>query len=72
MAINSSQRFFAVSSFKVSNKHLSRHSIFKDCLEPDVHHMRSQILSILIDFILDWALFVPFFGSTKNGKRQSF
>ena len=42
-------------------KYLPRHSIFKDCLESDVHHMTSQILSILIDFILDRAFFVPFF-----------
>ena len=35
--------------------------IFKDCLESDVHHMTSQILSILIDFIPDRAFFVPFF-----------
>ena len=62
------QRYFAqclvVSAFKVSNdldKYLPRHSIFKDCLESDVHHMISQILSILIDFILDRAFFVPFF-----------
>ena len=42
------------SAFKVSNdldKYLSRHNIFKDCLESDVHHMTSQILPILIDFI---------------------
>ena len=33
----------------------------KDCVESDVHHMTSQILSILIDFILDRAFFVPLF-----------
>ena len=51
-------------TFKVSNdldEHLPRHSIIKDCLESDVHHMTSQILSILIDFIQDRAFFVPFF-----------
>ena len=40
-----------VSAFKVSNnldKHLPRHSIFKDCLESDVHHMTS--LTDLINF----------------------
>ena len=40
---------------------MPRHSIIKDCLESDVHHMMSQILSILIDFTLDRAFFVPFF-----------
>ena len=53
-----------VSTFKVSNdldKYLPRHNMFKDCLESDVNHMTSQILSILIDFILDRAFFVPFF-----------
>ena len=52
-----------VSTFKVSNnldKYLPKHSIFKDFLESDVNHMTSQILSILIDFILDHAFFVPF------------
>ena len=37
----------AVSVSQVSNdvdKYLLRHSIFNDCLEPDVHHMRSQIV----------------------------
>ena len=68
MATHFFQRSFAyclvVSVFKVSNdlqKYLPRHSIFKDCLESDVHHMTSQILSILIDFIPDRAFFVPFF-----------
>ena len=58
-----------VSAFKVSNdsdKYLPRHSVFKDCLESDVHHMTSQILSILINFIQDRALFVPFFGRFSN------
>ena len=48
-----------VSVSKVSNdldKHLLRHSIFRECLELDVHHMTSQILSILIDFIDDRAI----------------
>ena len=35
-------------------------SYLKDCLELDVHHMTSLILSILIDFIQDRAFFVPF------------
>ena len=68
MTTNFFQRSFAqclvVSAVKVSNdlqKYLPRHSIFKDCLESDVHHMTSQILSILIDFIQDRAFFVPFF-----------
>ena len=68
MTTNFFQRSFAqclvVSTFKVSNdlhKYLPKHSIFKDCLESDVHHMTSQILSILIDFIPDHAFFVPFF-----------
>ena len=55
-----------VSAFKVSNdleKYLPRHSIFEDCLDSDVHHMTSQILSILIDFIKDRAFFLPFFRS---------
>ena len=54
-----------VSVFKVSNdldKYLPTHSIIKDCLESDVHHMTSQILLILIDFIQDLALFVPLFS----------
>ena len=70
MTINFFQRSFAwylvVSAFKVSNdldKYLPRHSIIKDCLESDVHHMTSQILSILIDFIQDRAFLVPFFRS---------
>ena len=68
------------------HKYLPRHSIFKDCLESDVHHMTSQILSILIDFIPDRAFFVPFSrpfckslninnsgtrNDIRNGKRQS-
>ena len=56
----------AVSAFKVSNdsdKYLPRHSVFKDCLESDVHHMTSQILQILTDFIQDRTFFVPFFRS---------
>ena len=64
------QRSFAkclvVSTFKVSNdldKCLPRHSIIKDCLESDVHHMTSQISSILIDFIQDRTYFVPFLRS---------
>ena len=55
-----------VSTFKVSNdldKYFPRHSTIKDCLESDVHHMTSQILSILIDFIQDRAFFVLFFRS---------
>ena len=55
-----------VSASKVSDdldKYLPRHSMFKDCLESDVHHMTSQILSVLIDFIQDGAFFVPFFRS---------
>ena len=58
-----------VSTFKVSNdldKYLPRHGIIKDCLESDVHHMTSQILSILIDFIQDRAFFVPFLGRFTN------
>ena len=45
------------------HKYFPRHSIFKDYLESDVHHMTSEILSILIDFIQDRAFFVPFFSS---------
>ena len=58
MTTNFFRRCFAcclvLSVFKVSNdldKYLPRHSIFKNCLELDIHHMTSQILSILIDFI---------------------
>ena len=94
MTTNFFQRSFAqclvVSTFKVSNdsdKYLPRHSVIKDCLESDVHHMTSQILSILIDFIQDRAFFVPFFllfykslniitleleTILENSKRQSF
>ena len=68
MTINFFQRSFAeclvVFAFKVSNdldKYLLRHSIIRNCLESDVHHMTSQILSILIDSIKDRAFFVPFF-----------
>ena len=43
------------------DKYLPRHGIFKDCLESYVHHLTSQILSILIDCIQDGAFFVPFF-----------
>ena len=67
------QRTFAqclvVSAFKVStdsDKYLPRHSVIKDCLESDVLHMTSQILSILIDFIQDRAFFVPFFFRFTN------
>ena len=70
MTTNLFQIFFAlclvVSAFKVSNdsdKYLPRHSLFKNCLESDVHHMTSQILSILIDFIQDRAFCVPLFRS---------
>ena len=73
MTTNFFQRSFAqclvVSAFKVSNdldKYFPRYSIFKNCLESDVHHMTSQILSILIDVILDSAFFVPFFGCFSN------
>ena len=75
-----------VFAFKVSNdsdKHLSRHSIIKDCLESDVHHTTSQILSILIDFIQGRAFFGSFSNLKtlitlelemilRNGKLQSF
>ena len=93
MATHFFQRSFVlclvVSVFKVSNdlhKYLLRHNLFKDCLESDVHHMTSQILSILIDFIPDHAFFVPFLGRfanlqtlitlepetiSRNNKRQS-
>ena len=40
--------------------------MLKDCLESDVHHMTSQILSILIDFIPDREFFVPFLGRFAN------
>ena len=73
MTTNFFQRSFAqclvVSAFKVSNdsdKYLPRHSVIKDCLESDVHHMTSQILSILIDFIQNRAFFVPFFCRFTN------
>ena len=68
--------------------YLPRHSIFRDCLESDVYHMTSQILSIFIDFIQDSIFFIPFFrlfykylninnsgtrnDIIRNGKRQSF
>ena len=55
-----------VFAFKVSNdldKYLPRHSILKDCLESDVYHMTSQILSILIDFIQDRAFFRTIFSA---------
>ena len=58
-----------VSVFKVSNdldNYFLTHSIFKDCLVSHVHHMTSQFLSILIDFIQDRAFFVPFFGRFSN------
>ena len=35
----------------------------KDSLESDVHHMTSQILSILIDFIQDHTFFASVFQS---------
>ena len=70
MTTNFFQRSLAqclvASVFKVSNdldNYLLTHSIFKDCLVSHVHHMTSQILSILIDFIQDRAFFVPFFRS---------
>ena len=48
-----------VSATNVPNnlkKYLLRNSIFKGCLEPDVHDMTSQILSILIGFTKDRAV----------------
>ena len=73
MTTNFFQRSFAqclvVSAFKVSNdseKYLPRHSAIKDCLESDVHHMTSQILSILIDFIQDRAFLYHFFCRFTN------
>ena len=36
-----------------SDKYLVSYSTFINPLEPDVHHMMSQILSILIDFYPD-------------------
>ena len=41
-----------------SDKCLLSYGTFINSLEPDVHHMTSQILSILIDFT---QIFVPFF-----------
>ena len=84
MATNFFQRSFAqclvVSAFKVLNdlnNYLSRHNIIKDCLESDVHHMTSQILSILIDFIQDSAFLRSFYKSlninnfgTKNDIKK--
>ena len=43
-----------------SDKYLLSYSTLINPLEPGVHHMTSQILSILIDFI---QTSVPFFGS---------
>ena len=68
------------------HKYLPRHIMFKDCLEPDVYDMTSQILSVLIDFNKDWAVpctvvLIGFwiFSATlklekilRNSKRQSF
>ena len=53
---------FLISGFLL---YLPSHSIFKHCLELDVHHMTSQILSILIDFIQDraYAIFSVVFKS---------
>ena len=56
-------RSFRLQVSNDSDKYLPRHGIVKDCLESDVHHMTSQILSFLIDFIKDRAFFVPFFRS---------
>ena len=50
--------------FKVSNdsdKYLPRHRIIKDCSESYVHHIMSQILSILIDFIQGHPFLVQLF-----------
>ena len=43
-----------------SGKCLPTYSTFINPLEPDVHHMTSQILLILIDFL---QISVPFFRS---------
>ena len=43
-----------------SNKCLLNYSTFTDPLKSDVHHMTSQILSILIDFT---KTSVPFFSA---------
>ena len=66
------QRSFAycleVSAYKVWNdldEYLLRRFMFKDCLEPNVHDMTSKILSILIDFTEDRALFVPLFKDVR-------
>ena len=44
--------------FKMIQISVSETSTIKDCLESDVHHMMSQILLILIDFIQDRTFFV--------------
>ena len=69
MIVRSDCSVIVVSTFKVSNdadKYLPRHSVIKDCLESDVHHMTSQILSILLDFIQDHAFFISFFCCFTN------
>ena len=40
--------------------------MIKDCLESDVHHMTSETLSTLIDFIRDHSFFIPFFRKFFN------
>ena len=72
MATNLFQKSFAgclavLVSKKVSNdvdKYVPSYDIFKDGLEPDVHDMTPQILSILIDFTQDHAaIFCTIFRS---------
>ena len=55
---------------------LAETSTIEDCLESDVHHMMSQILLILNDFIQDCTFFTIFWQFFKsldlNNSRTSF
>ena len=61
-----------------SNKYLLSYSTLINPLEPDVHHLTSQILSILIDFYPDlgtiFSILFPIFrpdpGRRKDIKKR--
>ena len=59
-----------------SEKYLLSYSTLVNPLEPNVHHMTSQILSILIDFYPDFctifAIILQFLNLYNFGTRKDF
>ena len=71
---------FNIQSFLDSDKYLLKYRTLISPLEPDVHNITSQILSVLIEFYPDLCtIFQPFFQSLdhynfrtgKNIKKRS-